>query len=241
MIKSNFWKKRAEKYNKTNWVKDEHLLETFLSLIPIGNSINNILEVGIGTGVVANYVVEKFGPLTGIDISKEMMSRINNDDITKIVADAHDLPFNNKEFNLIYMRNVLHYLDEPKKVFSEIRRCLKSGGHFLFSQVVPFNEEVSNEYDELISRNIHYPTISEIKRLFLQFKILNDVEYILESQSIMNWLKNTCDNEKVKQQIINKHKNSSNTYKHLVNYNEKDNDITVDIKHFFTLAMKKKI
>ena len=96
-------------------------------------SYPNILEVGIGTGAVAAKVSERIGPLTGIDISQEMIDKINYDGVTPIVANAHNLPFEDGSFELIYMRNVIHYIDNPQKVFSEIYRCLKKGGQFLFS------------------------------------------------------------------------------------------------------------
>lgn len=238
MINNKFWKKRAEKYNKTNWVKDTHLLDAYLSLIPKETVYDNILEVGIGTGAVANKVVDMFGPLTGVDKSEEMMSKIDHGGITKVVGDAHSLPFEKDHFNLIYMRNVIHYLENPKKAFAEIFRCLKNEGLYLFSQVIPFSDEISEEYDELIGRDIHYPTHSEIISLFSDFKILQEVEYVLETQSIQNWLRNTCQDEQKKQEIINQHRNTSHTYKNLVNYKEEKGDIFVDIKHLMVLGQK---
>jgi hypothetical protein len=67
---------------------------------------------------------------------------------------------------------------------------------------------------------------------------LDEVEYVLEAQSIMNWLNNTCQDEQKKQKIINQHRNTSNTYKNMVNYKEENDDILVDIKHLFVLAEK---
>lgn len=238
MINNNFWKERAEKYNKTSWVKNDQLLNAFLSLIPKDNVYNNILEVGVGTGVVANKVVDMFGPLTGLDKSEEMMSKIDHDGITKVVGDAHSLPFEDNHYDLIYMRNVIHYLENPKNAFAQIFRCLKNEGLYLFSQVIPFSDEISEEYDELIGRNIHYPTHSEIISLFSDFTILHEVEYVLETQSIMNWLRNTCQNEQKKQKIINQHRNTSDTYRNLVNYTEEESDIFVDIKHLMALGQK---
>ena len=142
----NYWSKRAKKYNKTSWVKNESFIDTFLNMIP-NKKFSKILEVGIGTGAVADIMSEKKGHLTGIDISKEMIDQINNDKITPIVANAHDLPFEENTFELIYMRNVIHYLEKPEKVFSEIYRCLKPNGTYLFSQVVPPDGNISSEYD----------------------------------------------------------------------------------------------
>ena len=145
----NYWAKRAGQYDKTNWVKNEAFINTFLGMLPNKN-FNSILEVGVGTGAVAEKVVENIGPLFGIDISKEMISQINHPNITAMIGDAHKLEFDNNTFDLIYMRNVIHYLDNSDFAFSEIYRCLRSDGYFLFSQVVPPDDSISDEYDWLV-------------------------------------------------------------------------------------------
>ncbi|MFQ6678153.1 MAG: hypothetical protein ACE5D0_07490 [Fidelibacterota bacterium] len=53
-------KERAEKYSKIDRVKDDRLLDTFLSLLSKDNNYENILEIGIGTNAVASKVVEIF-------------------------------------------------------------------------------------------------------------------------------------------------------------------------------------
>ncbi|MBC8346019.1 MAG: class I SAM-dependent methyltransferase [Candidatus Marinimicrobia bacterium] len=233
----NYWAKRAGQYNKTNWVKNEDFIDSFLNMLP-RNNFETILEVGIGTGAVANKVSERIGPLTGIDISKEMIAKIKHPDITPIVANAHDLPFEDASFELIYMRNVIHYIDDPVLAFSEIYRCLKPNGCFLFSQVVPPEDSISEEYDWLIGRNIHYPTQGEIVQLFSKYLSVDSGHFILKNQSIMNWLNNTCRDESQKQEAIDRHKNTSDSYQKLANFIENDNDILVDIKHFMVFGQK---
>ncbi|MBT3961421.1 MAG: class I SAM-dependent methyltransferase [Candidatus Marinimicrobia bacterium] len=233
----DYWAKRAVQYNKTSWVKNEDFIDAFLGMLP-SKSFKSILEVGIGTGAVANKVSERIGPLTGIDISQEMIDKINHPGITPIVANAHDLPFEDSSFELIYMRNVIHYIDDPSLAISEIYRCLKPNGYFLFSQVVPPDDSISEEYDWLIGRNIHYPTKGEITELFSTFSNLRNESFILENQSIMNWLNNTCSDESQKQKAIERHKNTSDVYKQLANFIENDNDIMVNIKHFMMVGKK---
>ena len=158
--------------------------------------------------------------------------------ITAMVGDVHKLKFDNNTFDLIFMRNVIHYIDNPSLALSEIYRCLKPGGHFLFAQVIPPDDSISEEYDWLIGRNIHYPTKSEIINYLKDFHIEDINQYILKSQSIMNWLNNTCNDEKEKNIIIDKHHETSKKYKTLVNYSASNGDILVDIKHFMLLAVK---
>ena len=103
----NYWAKRAGQYNKTSWVKDVKFMDAFLRMLP-QKTFNSILEIGIGTGAVAEKVAQNIGPLIGIDISKEMIAQINHPNITTMVGDAHKLEFDNNTFDLIYMRNVIH-------------------------------------------------------------------------------------------------------------------------------------
>ena len=97
---------------------------------------------------------------------------------------------------------------------------------------------ITEEYDFLIGRNIHYPTQEEITGWMKDLHIKATDHYILSSQSILNWLNNTCNNEKEKEEIINRHHETSDLYKSLVNFSASNNDIFVDVKHFMILAVK---
>ena len=233
----NYWAKRAKQYNKTNWVKNENFMVRFLGMLP-DKKYEPILEVGIGTGAVAEKVCEKIGPLTGIDISKEMISQIDHPEITPILGNAHCLPFDDSYFKLILMRNVIHYIDDPELAFSEIYRCLMPNGYFLFSQVVSPDDSISEEYDRLVGRNIHYPTQGEIIQLFSIYRSVTQDNFILKNQSIINWINNTCNDKSQKKHTIDRHRQTSDTYKRLSNFSETANDMFVDIKHFMVLGQK---
>ena len=60
-----------------------------------------------------------------------MMKNLNKR-ITKTVADVHFLPFKGNSFDLNAMPNVLHYLDSPATVLTEIEGCvLKDKAFFI--------------------------------------------------------------------------------------------------------------
>ncbi len=48
-----FWEKRAEKYNNLRWVNEPNYLKSFLSSSDF-NKKDIVLDVGTGTGVIAN-------------------------------------------------------------------------------------------------------------------------------------------------------------------------------------------
>lgn len=64
--KEKFWANRAERYYNTNWVQSDKLIDTFLGMIP-KNEYESILEIGIGTGAVAEKTASNIGPLNWIN------------------------------------------------------------------------------------------------------------------------------------------------------------------------------
>lgn len=50
-----------------------------------------------------------------------------------LVADAHKLPFNDNEFNIILCTEVLEHLKNPQKAINEMRRILKKGGKLILT------------------------------------------------------------------------------------------------------------
>ena len=54
----------------------------------------------------------------------------------------------------------------------------------------------------------------------------------------MDWLDNTCQNETEKEEIINRHRKTSSSYRSLANYIEEKDDIFVNIRHFMITGEK---
>lgn len=98
------------------------------------------LDFGCGVGRLSQALAEKFDRVTGIDISKEMISRANEfnkfpDKCRYIVNDAIDLSlFEDSTFDFIYSSIVLQHV--PRDLISgylnEFGRVIKPGGIILF-------------------------------------------------------------------------------------------------------------
>ena len=116
---------------------------------------------------------------------------------------------------------------------------MKPKAYFLFSQVVPPDDSISEEYDWLVGRNIHYPTQKEIIDMFKDFSIIKRLEFILEKQSITNWLNNTFNDKAKKIEIVQYHWDTSDHNKSLAQYEENSGDIFVNIKHMLVLGQKR--
>ena len=223
-----YWKNRSEKYEQANWVKNKTLLSVLYNYLP--RQTRSLIDLGIGTGAIANMVLDKVEQVYGLDISSDMMKGVSHQ-VVRIQGNIHHLPFKPNTFECVVMRNVLHYLQDKETVIESIYHIIELKGMFIFSQVIPFVDDISKEYDWLIGRNIHYPTLSEIKNLNKAFRIVDIQEVVLPSQSIISWLNITTKTKAEKDTIIKRHLETSDHYKRLVNYTNTGDDILVDIKH----------
>ncbi len=97
----------------------------------------HLLEVGCANGITSIFFAENFGCfVTGIDISHEMikeagmcqkLSNIKNR-CNFMKADAAQLPFANREFDIIYCEAVFSALTDKNRVAREFKRVLKPKG-----------------------------------------------------------------------------------------------------------------
>lgn len=91
-----------------------------------------MLDAGCGHG---NFVLDelegKFGEIIGIDTGHGTTHK--NNSVNRVVeGDLELLPFPDHSFDLVISLWVLEHIARPEKVFSEIYRVLKPGGHYAF-------------------------------------------------------------------------------------------------------------
>lgn len=92
-----------------------------------------ILDIGCGGGAYIGKL-EKLKPnldYFGIDISRKAI-KIAQEKYKKVnfkVAGADKLPYSNKYFNIVILRQVLEHLEKPILALKEIRRVLNDSGY----------------------------------------------------------------------------------------------------------------
>lgn len=121
--------------SKKNWDEiyrknKEHFIENKPSkylefLITLLKKEDKILEIGCGNGI--NFIkLKNLGyNIIGIDISKEAIASIKENNV--FVCDAEKLNFKDNCFDVVYSFNTLHFTDINKS-FSEIYKVLKTSG-----------------------------------------------------------------------------------------------------------------
>lgn len=80
------------------------------------DTVGPIVELGAGAGFMKEYIPEL------IASDKLIVPEIS------ISLDARQLPFDKNRLKAIVMIDVLHHLSRPRIFFSEVARCLRTGG-----------------------------------------------------------------------------------------------------------------
>ena len=80
----------------------------------------NVLDVGAGDGCV----VAALG-IMGVDDEPEAVRLAQEKGANVILASAYNLPFEDKEFDAVFMGHTLEHIKHPGIVLEEVRRVLK--------------------------------------------------------------------------------------------------------------------
>lgn len=105
-----------------------------------------VVDLGSGAGndcFIARNEVGDNGKVIGLDFSPEMVTkaRFNNakrgyTNVEFIEADIENMPLEDNTIDVVVSNCVLNLLPQKDKIFKEIYRVLKTGGHFCVSDVV---------------------------------------------------------------------------------------------------------
>lgn len=92
---------------------------------------DRVLEVGSGLGLLAEAVAQQAGSIVGLEYSPAQLARaqtLKADNLSFVQGDAHQLPFPDASFDVVYCRYLLEHVQDPARVLAEMRRVLRSGG-----------------------------------------------------------------------------------------------------------------
>lgn len=114
-----------------------------------------VLDVATGAGHTALKVAPYVREVVATDLTEEMLDRVkelqtkrNITNVTTMLADAEDLPFEDGAFDAVTCRIAPHHFLEVQKAVSEIGRVLKRGGVFILEDSI---SPLDNELDTFIN------------------------------------------------------------------------------------------
>lgn len=103
-----------------------------------------VLEIAAGPGLLAKHVAGTTKRMIATDYSEGMIAEAKKGtyppNLTFEVADAIDLPYQNRSFDAVLIANALHVMPEPERALSEIDRVLRPGGILIAPNFVAHEE-----------------------------------------------------------------------------------------------------
>jgi len=101
----------------------------------LGPALGALLDVGTGTGRMAELLCESADHVTALDKSPEMLriararlQRLPAGRIDLVQGDFSALPFAAGQFDTLVFHQVLHYAQDPERVLAEAARVTRPGG-----------------------------------------------------------------------------------------------------------------
>ena len=118
---------------------------------------DNILEVGIGTGINAP-LYPRDCLVTGIDFAPSMLEQASRRiaargirNVELMQMDAADLQFPDGSFDIVYAPYVISVVPDPVRVAREMHRVCRVGGHIVMLNHFRSENPVLSRAEELIS------------------------------------------------------------------------------------------
>jgi ubiquinone/menaquinone biosynthesis C-methylase UbiE len=149
--------KKASAYFRRNaaaWHKlralyaDEREVEAAVIRLMGAEPIDDLLDIGTGTGRLLEVFAPRAKRVTGVDLSSDMLAvaRANMEKAgiftaTLRKADMYQLPFPGPRFDAVTIHQVLHFADSPGQVLAEAARVMRPGGRLVVADFAPHQIE----------------------------------------------------------------------------------------------------
>jgi ArsR family transcriptional regulator len=126
---------------------DEPIEAALASTLAPG-SLGALLDIGTGTGRIAELFAPRASHVTAFDKSPEMLriararlQQLPAELVELVQGDFTDLPFADAMFDTVLLHQVLHYAPQPEMVLAQASRVMKPGGQIAIVDLAAHDRE----------------------------------------------------------------------------------------------------
>lgn len=140
-LQLNYAAGRPQMYDSQSRIKRAYrIVKMFEDYYDKGQIKNlTLLDIGSSTGIIDNYLADKFNEVTGIDIDEKAIKfaskKFKKKNLTFKIGDAMKLEFCNNSFDIVICTQIYEHVPDPKRLLAEIYRVLKPNGVCFFAAI----------------------------------------------------------------------------------------------------------
>ena len=177
----------------------DELLETIFTMATKNRAkAIKTLEIGVGTGNLAEYFLEDNYDIIGIDQSRQMLnqSKLKFPKLKLRLGEFLNIPYENNKFDTVVSTYAFHHLDEEEKkiAIAEMIRVTKAGGKILIGDLMFESEKekqkkistaTEGEIEEI--EDEYFANVDELKEEFekqgkkVEITRIDELIFILEA------------------------------------------------------------
>lgn len=238
------FEKRAETYSASaNWIFDQPLIQAHIVASGLKPPAT-VLELCCGTGMVGRNFRGAGFSVCGVDLTRGMAEEANRY-FPCICTSAAEIPFLDRSFDVVVLRQAYFLLDDGQQVLSEACRLLKDEGVLVLSQTVPFSS-VDRPWLEHIHRTKQlqlrdfYTEETLAQELELKYFRVDAVNRLPVRENINRWMAAAPElSSELRAEVVSLVANAPEEYRHLHDVQVADGQVTENWNWVIFTARKK--
>ncbi|GIX16445.1 MAG: ArsR family transcriptional regulator [Rhodothalassiaceae bacterium] len=148
-----YFRRHAPHWNRIRslYVPEERVEARLLKLLDDA-PVDDLLDIGTGTGRILEIFAPHIKRGLGIDLSQEMLTVARATLAARDfghcqvrLGDMYDVPVPNDSFDLVVFHQVLHFADDPAAALREAARVARPGGRIVVVDFAPHDKEFLRE------------------------------------------------------------------------------------------------
>jgi len=238
-IKDQFNLRSKTFERSVHWVTDKNLIAAHVKLAGILKG--KALELCCGTGAVSKGLKAAGWDVHGIDISSGMIEEASKH-IQARVGDVTRLPYPDRTFDLLTMRQAYFLLDDGPGALKEVRRVLKPSGRFILSHLVPFSITDTEHLQK-----VHTKKQAQMRRFYTTDLLIEELQrnsfdvvkknFVTVRESVTLWMDQAPElSAETREGVCDLVVNAPESYRKLRNVEVKNGEILEDWNFVLLLA-----
>jgi len=157
-------------YKTPNGQQTDKLEKALLGrLLQVFSQVDNVLEIGCGTGHFTRWLSDDGLSAVGVDLSAAMLAEARAlDGVHLVRGDARRLPFADGMFDLTVLITTLEFVGQPREALVEALRVCRRGvvlGVLNRWSVLALQRRLAGLFRKTVYDAAHFYSVGELKRL----------------------------------------------------------------------------